>query len=78
MGLTPRDNLFIDHCWAVPHRPTKACACPASRPKKKPGVSDKDINGLMDGGAYTSEARSWSNRGAGHGSSLHSQGVEGD
>ena len=38
----------------------KACACPASRPKKEPEVSNRDINGLMDGGAYTSEARSWS------------------
>jgi hypothetical protein len=33
----------------------KACACPASRPKKEPGVSKGVINGLMDGGAYMSE-----------------------
>ena len=39
----------------------KACACPASRLKKEPRVSDRDINGLMDGGAYMLEARSWSN-----------------
>ena len=37
----------------------KACACPSLRPKKEPGVSDRDINGLTDGGAYMSEARSW-------------------
>ena len=36
----------------------KPYACPASRPKKEPRVSDKDISGLMDGGAYMSEARS--------------------
>ena len=39
----------------------KACACPASRLKKEPRVSNTDINGLMGWGAYTSEARSWSN-----------------
>lgn len=27
----------------------KPCAFPASREKKGPGVSDRDINGLMDG-----------------------------
>ena len=30
----------------------KPCACPASRPKKKPWVSDRDISGLVDGSAY--------------------------
>ena len=39
----------------------KACACPTSRSKKGPRVGNRDINGLMDGGAYTSEAKSWSN-----------------
>ena len=34
--------------------------CPASRPKKEPRVDDRDISGLMDGGADMSEARSWS------------------
>ena len=38
----------------------KACACPDSRPKQEPRVSNRDINSLMDGGAYTSEAGSWS------------------
>ena len=34
----------------------KACTCPVSRLKKEPRVNNRDINGLMDGGAYTSEA----------------------
>ena len=38
----------------------KPCACPASRLKKELRDSDRDINGLMDAGAYMSEARSWS------------------
>ena len=38
----------------------KPCACPASRPKKEPRFSNRDVSGVMDGGAYTSEARSWS------------------
>lgn len=38
----------------------KACACPTSRPKKEPGVSNRDVSGVTDGGAYTSEAGSWS------------------
>ena len=29
----------------------EACACPASRPKKEPGVSNRDISGLMEGGS---------------------------
>lgn len=41
-----------------------ACTCLALRPKKEPGDSNRDISGLIDGGCYTSEARSW---GAGHG-----------
>ena len=33
-----------------------------SRSKKDPGVSDREISGLIDGGSYTSKARgSWSN-----------------
>ena len=32
---------------------------PVSRPKKEPRVSGRDIDGLLDGGAYTSVARSW-------------------
>ena len=38
----------------------KACTCPPSRLEKEPGVSNRDIKGLMDGGAYMSEATSWS------------------
>ena len=38
----------------------KCCNCPATRPKKEPRVSDRDISGLMDVGSYMSEARSWS------------------
>ena len=37
----------------------KACACPASRLKKESGISNRDINGFMDGRAYMPEARSW-------------------
>ena len=36
-------------------------AAPATRPKKEPGYSDRDISGLIEGGSYTSEARSWGN-----------------
>ena len=39
----------------------KACICPALRTKKEPGVNNRDINSLMDGGSYTSEASCWSN-----------------
>ena len=35
----------------------KVCACPGLRQKKKPGVSHRDISGLVDGGAYTSGPR---------------------
>ena len=31
----------------------KFCSCPASRPKKEPGGSDRDISGLSDRGSYT-------------------------
>ena len=31
------------------------------REEKDPGVSNRDINGLMDRGIYTAKARSWSN-----------------
>jgi len=38
----------------------KAYTCPVLEPKTEPGVSNRDIDGLMDEGAYMSEARSWS------------------
>jgi len=47
-------------CWAATPQAYKACACPASRPRKKPRAQDRDISGLMDVGSYMSEARSWS------------------
>ena len=39
------------------------CSCPALKPKKEPGYSNRGISGLWDRGIwpYTSEARSWSN-----------------
>ena len=39
----------------------KPCTCPASKLKKEPRVSNRDLHGLMDGGSYMSEARSWGN-----------------
>ena len=37
-----------------------ASISPVLRPKKESGVHDRDMNDLMDGRAYMSEARSWS------------------
>jgi len=34
---------------------------PASSQKKEPGVSNRDLSGLMEGESYMSEARCWSN-----------------
>ena len=48
-------HLGCFHVLAIVNR-----ACRALKPKKEPGVSNRDINGLMDWGAYMSEARSWS------------------
>lgn len=65
------------NCWAEPCKPTKPVACPASRLKKQPRVNNRDISGLMNQGAHTSEVRSWSNTppcAAEYGSSLDSQG----
>ena len=47
--------------WLLGWTP-KACKpspCLSSRLKKKPDIRDTDITGLIDLGAYTSEARSW-------------------
>ena len=61
----------------------KAHACPASRLKKDPRVSNRNISGLRMGGAYMSEARScsgtpqyvWQKIGRrGPGGNLHSRG----
>ena len=38
----------------------KPYTCQASRLKREPGVSSRDISGLLDGGSYPSDARSWS------------------
>ena len=51
-SVWPDFSLWVYVCWAVPHRPAKPCACPASRPKKEPRVSNRDMNGLMDGGPW--------------------------
>ena len=45
--------------WAALHGSTKVCICPVLRPKKEPRISNRDINGLVDGGCFTSEAKSW-------------------
>ena len=37
----------------------KRCAHPASSRKKVPGVSNRGLHGLMDGGILHTEARSW-------------------
>lgn len=50
----------LKSCWAVPSRPTRPCACPASSPKKEHRVSNGDTNGLVVKRAYTSDAGSWS------------------
>lgn len=41
--------------WAAPHRPVSlvVASCPALRLKKESGDSDRDINGLLDGGDLT-------------------------
>ena len=46
-------KLLSSPPWAY-----KDCSCPDLQPKKEPRVSNRDICGLMDGGAYTSEAGS--------------------
>ena len=38
-------------CWNVPSRPAKAVLTQL-RPKKEPGVSDRDMNSLMDGVSF--------------------------
>lgn len=53
----------------------KPCTCPALRLKKKPRISDRDINGLRDSGilskvVYPTVQRQWE----GHESSLHYSG----
>ena len=52
--------LLLDEGVGLHPQSYKGCACPASRPKTEPRGSNRDISGLMDEGAYTLEARSWS------------------
>ena len=49
--LPPIVRLYTAGC--------KACLL-SFKTKKETGVSNRDITSLMDGGTYTSEARSWS------------------
>lgn len=44
--------------WGCPHMPTRPVLAQLLRLKKRPRVSNRDINDLMDRGAYTSLARS--------------------
>ena len=53
-----RSNIYI---WELHSQAYEAYTCPGSRSKKEPRVSRRHIICLMDGGAYTSEARSQSN-----------------
>ena len=50
--------VYVLNCISQTYKP---CAWWASRLNKEPRVRDRDINGLMNGVSYTSEARSWSN-----------------
>lgn len=68
---------FMDECWAAPHRPASPIlAHPWSWRKSLNSATERDLNGLMDVGAYMSQATSWSKRWAGHGSHLRSRRVE--
>ena len=44
-------------CWAAACSTTRLVLNPASRQKEEPRVSNRDINVLTDGGAYTSKER---------------------
>ena len=57
---TQGSNPGLPHCQLILYH-LKSGTCPTSKPKKEPAVSNRDINGLMDRGAYMSRARSWSN-----------------
>ena len=43
-------------CWAAPQS-CKLCTCPTSKSKKKPRVSDRDINGLMHWGVFLVQSK---------------------
>ena len=48
----------MDECQTETLQDYKAYTCPVLGLKKEPRVSNKDINGLMNVGAYTSETGS--------------------
>lgn len=48
-------------CWAAPCSPPSQALDSPNFKEKEPGVGDRDISGLTEGGAYLSDARSWSN-----------------
>ena len=51
-GVSPVSRLLRPLLGCTPQT-YEACACPASRPKKEPGVSNRDISGLTDSGTLT-------------------------
>lgn len=55
-SLVFQNEVFIPVCWATSFRPAK----PETVQQKEPGVSDRDISGLMDEEFHTSEAKFWS------------------
>ena len=48
------DKGHISRCTPQAY---KSIAYPALRPRKQTGVSNRNINGLMDSGVYRSKAR---------------------
>ena len=75
--------IYFIYCSVVGLHPTdlQALCLRSFKTKKRAQSAIRDINGLMDGGAFTSEARSWSNISpcvaygmAGHGGTLCSPG----
>ena len=54
---TQGSNPGLPHCHLILYH-LKSGTSPTSKPKKEPAVSNRDINGLMGRGAYTSRARS--------------------
>lgn len=70
-----KDPFISGYRFAGFHPKPKPCTCPASRPKSKPRVSNRDFNSLMNGGTCMSEAgpgaapHECSRQQTGHGSS---------
>lgn len=57
----PRFPVRLCQLLGCTQQTYKVSTCPASRPEKGPRVSNRDIKGLMDWGAYTSKERSYIN-----------------